>query len=138
MRQYRKEILQQPFRCKKIVCWGVKVINVFKLILSKVFLWYVKLFEIYLERLKTLTGSDRTVGSLRWFIDVSQMIVMWQYIERNTSTMVQMHEDNIFQQKMLFSNLLFANGVVTCGVVMKFEWELKCKQMSAVVSCCLE
>ena len=52
--------------------------------------------------------------------------------------MVQMHEDNIFQQKMLFSNLLFANGVVTCGVVMKFEWELKCKQMSAVVSCCLE
>ena len=52
--------------------------------------------------------------------------------------MVQMHEDNIFQQKMLFSNLLFANGVVTCGVVMKCKWELKCKQMSAVVSCCLE
>ena len=51
--------------------------------------------------------------------------------------MVQMHEDNIFQQKMLFSNLLFANGVVTCVVVMKCEWELKCKQMSAVVSCCL-
>ena len=57
--------------------------------------------------------------------------------ERNTSTMVEMHEDNIFQQKMLFSNLLFANGVVTCVVVMKCEWELKCKQMSAVVSCCL-
>ena len=32
----------------------------------------------------------------------------------------------------------FANGVVTCVVVMKCEWELKCKQMSAVVSCCLE
>ena len=31
--------------------------------------------------------------------------------------MVQMHEDNIFQQKMLFSNLLFANGVVTVGRV---------------------
>ena len=38
--------------------------------------------------------------------------------------MVQMHEDNIFQQKMLFSNLLFANGVVTCVVVMKCEWKL--------------
>ena len=49
--------------------------------------------------------------------------------------MVQMHEDNIFQQKMLFSNLLFANGVVTCVVVMKCEWELKCKQ---TFSCCLE
>ena len=38
--------------------------------------------------------------------------------------MVQMREDNIFQQKMLFSNLLFANGVVTCVIVMKCEWEL--------------
>ena len=33
--------------------------------------------------------------------------------------MVQMHEDNIFQEKIPFSNLLFANGVVTCVIVMK-------------------
>ena len=46
--------------------------------------------------------------------------------ERNTSTMVQMDEDNIFQQKMPFSNL-FANGVVTYVVVMKCEWELDCQ-----------
>ena len=29
----------------------------------------------------------------------------------------------------------FANGVVTCVVVMKCEWKLKCKQM---FSCCFE
>ena len=38
--------------------------------------------------------------------------------------MVQMHEDNIFQEKILFSNLLFANGEVTCVIVMKSKWEL--------------
>ena len=37
--------------------------------------------------------------------------------------MVQMHEDNIFQQKNALFKSSFANGVVTCVVVMKCEWE---------------
>ena len=61
---------------------------------------------------------------------------MWQYIERNTSTMVQMHEDNIFQQKMLFSNLLFANGILHVVLLWNLSgnWNVnKCQLLSAVV-----
>ena len=46
--------------------------------------------------------------------------------EEDKATIVQMHKDNNFGRNALFKSF-FANGVVTCVVVMKCEWNVnKC------------